>query len=143
MSTPVVPAAEGPVERQVLEAARLLVEAFGAHDTAVYFASFAADATFVFYTHEHPLRCREAYHELWTGWEQDGFRVLSCSSAEQHVQVLTDDVAVFTHRVRTVVRTGAEEETLDERETIVFRRQGDGRWLAVHEHLSPAAVATS
>ena len=25
-----------------------------------------------------------------------------------------------------------------ERETIVFARQQDGGWLAVHEHLSPA-----
>jgi ketosteroid isomerase-like protein len=30
-----------------------------------------------------------------------------------------------------------EEQTLPERETIVFRRAGGGRWLAVHEHLSP------
>jgi uncharacterized protein (TIGR02246 family) len=132
-----------PVEAEVLDAARLLVEAFGAHDTAVYFASFAPEATFVFHTHPRPLRSREAYHELWTSWEQDGFRVVSCASTDQHVQVLSGDVAVFTHRVHTVVRTGAEEESLDERETIVFRRQGEGRWLAVHEHLSPAAVATS
>jgi uncharacterized protein (TIGR02246 family) len=134
---------QAPVEDGVLEAARVLVEAFGAHDTEAYFASFAPDATFVFYTHEEPLRSREAYRELWTGWEQDGFRVLSCASSEQHVQVLTDDVAAFTHRVHTVVRTGPDQESLDERETIVYRREAGGRWFAVHEHLSPAAVATS
>ena len=33
----------------------------------------------------------------------------------------------------------AGEETLHERETIVFAREEDGRWLAVHEHLSAAA----
>jgi len=145
MSNDAVPEASEVVQVQadVLEAARVLVEAFGAHDTEAYFASFAADATFVFYTHEEPLRSREAYRELWTGWEQDGFRVLSCASSEQHVQVLAADVAAFTHRVHTVVRTGAAEESLDERETIVFRREAGGRWLAVHEHLSPAAMATS
>jgi uncharacterized protein (TIGR02246 family) len=127
----------------VLDAAQALVAAFGAHDTAAYFASFAPDATFVFHTHPEPLRSRAAYEELWASWEEDGFRVVSCVSSEQHVQVLTGDVAVFTHRVHTVVRTGPEEESLDERETIVFRREPDGRWSAVHEHLSPSAVAAS
>jgi ketosteroid isomerase-like protein len=35
-----------------------------------------------------------------------------------------------------VIRTRLGEQTLTERETIVFRRDGD-RWTAVHEHLSP------
>ncbi|GAW51182.1 MULTISPECIES: YybH family protein [unclassified Nocardioides] len=131
------------VENAVLDSARVLVEAFGAHDTEAYFASFAPDATFVFYTHDAPLRSRAAYRELWTGGEQDGFRVLSCASSDQHVQVLTDDLAVFTHQVRTVVRTGSAEESLDERETIVFRREAGGSWVAVHEHLSPAAPDTA
>jgi uncharacterized protein (TIGR02246 family) len=128
---------------EVLDTARRLVAAFADHDTAAYFARFAPDATFVFHTHEVPLRDRDAYQELWTGWEQDGFRVLSCASSEQQVQVLGDDAAVFTHRVHTVVRTGNEQEALDERETIVFRRQADGRWLAVHEHLSPTATGAT
>lgn len=34
-----------------------------------------------------------------------------------------------------VVFPAGSEQTLDERETIVFQRDGD-RWLAVHEHLS-------
>lgn len=127
------------VQDEVRAAARQLVEAFAAHDTEAYFTSFATDATFVFHTHEVPLPSREAYRELWTSWEQDGFRVLSCSSSEQQVQVLGADVAVFNHRVHTVVRTGDEREALDERETIVFHRQPGGQWLAVHEHLSPVA----
>jgi uncharacterized protein (TIGR02246 family) len=125
------------VEDDVRDAARHLVEAFGAHDTAAYFASFAPDATFVFHSHGVPLRDRDAYRQLWTGWEQDGFRVLGCTSSEQHVQVLDGDTAVFTHRVRTTVRDAQGREELDERETIVFHRRADGRWLAVHEHLSP------
>lgn len=125
---------------EVRDAARRLVAAFAAHDTTAYFASFAPEATFVFYTHEVPLRSRAAYRELWSGWEQDGFRVLSCSSSEQQVQVLGADAAVFHHRVHTVVRTGNEQEALDERETIVFHRESDGEWLAVHEHLSPTTA---
>jgi ketosteroid isomerase-like protein len=128
---------------EVLAAAGALVDAFGRHDTAAYFAAFRPDATFVFHTHPEPLASRAAYEELWASWEQDGFRVLSCASSERSVQEL-GDVAVFSHRVATRVRLGAVvggvaeavEEALDERETIVFARDGD-RWLAVHEHLSP------
>jgi len=129
--------AQHALHDEVLGAARQLVAAFAAHDTESYFSRFAPDATFVFYTHALPLRDRQAYRELWTSWERDGFRVLSCTSFDPHVHVLDEDAAVFTHRVHTVVRTGEHEEALDERETIVFRREVDGRWLALHEHLSP------
>ena len=47
------------------------------------------------------------------------------AAAERLVDVVTD----------VVTRTGAE--TLHERETIVFARQSDRSWLAVHEHRSP------
>lgn len=122
----------------VLGAARDLVEAFGRHDTAAYFACFSPDATFLFHTHDQPLRSRAAYEALWASWEQEeGFRVLGCDSSNQHVQLL-GDVAVFTHHVRTVVHVAGAEETTEERETIVFRHGHTGGWTAVHEHLSPA-----
>ncbi len=124
-------------EREVLDAARHLVDAFARHDVAAYFAAFRPDATFCFHTHPQPLRSRAEYEELWRSWEADGFHVLGCTSSEQHVQVL-GDVAVLTHRVATRVDTGDGEEELDERETIVFTRTDDG-WRAVHEHLSPTA----
>ncbi|MEU8660031.1 nuclear transport factor 2 family protein [Actinoplanes philippinensis] len=63
--------------------------------------------------------------------------MLSCESTDQFVQLIGEDVAIFTHRVRTVVRLDGAEQTLDERETIVFH-QRDGQWPAVHEHLSGA-----
>jgi ketosteroid isomerase-like protein len=122
-------------EDEVLVAAASLVDAFGRHDVAAYFAGFRPDATFVFHTHPQPLRSRGDYERLWGSWEDDGFRVLGCESSDQHVQVL-GEVAVLTHRVATRVRLGDEEEQLDERETIVFVREPDG-WAAVHEHLSP------
>ena len=128
---------------RVLAAAADLVDAFGRHDTAAYFAAFRPDATFVFHSHPEPLRSRAAYEELWRRGEADGFAVLGCTSSEQHVQPLGGgDVAVFTHRVATRVRPAEDEpeERLDERETIVFARDPDVGWLAVHEHLSPAAT---
>jgi hypothetical protein len=39
--------------------------------------------------------------------------------------------------VTTLVRTSAGEQTVHERESIVFCRRSDGTWTAVHEHLSP------
>ena len=122
---------------EVLAAARDLVEAFGRHDTAAYFGCFSPDATFIFYSTPARLASRAEYQRLWRQWEdEDGFRVLSCASARPAVQDL-GDVGVFSHDVTTTIRTRGGEETLRERETIVFRRDG-GRWAAVHEHLSPS-----
>jgi ketosteroid isomerase-like protein len=121
---------------EVLAAARHLVQAFGRHDTEAYFSCFAPDATFIFHTTATRLASRDEYQRLWRQWEQqDEFRVLSCASAQPVVQDL-GDTSVFSHDVTTVIRTRAGEETLRERETIVFLR-GDDRWAAVHEHLSP------
>jgi ketosteroid isomerase-like protein len=125
----------GAVE-SVLAAARNLVRVFGEHDTAGYFGCFAPDATFIFYTTAGRLTSREQYQRLWRQWEeQDGFRVISCRSDRPAVQLL-GDAAVFAHDVTTVVSLSGTEQTLHERETIVFRREAGG-WIAVHEHLSP------
>jgi ketosteroid isomerase-like protein len=129
------------IERQVLEAADRLVGAFGGGRVDEYFASFHPRATFVFYTTDRRLESTGEWRELWDSLVRDeGFRVLDCRSSNRRVQDL-GDTAVFTHDVETRVSTHAGEETLRERETIVFARGEDGRWLAVHEHLSPAAGA--
>jgi len=124
-------------EEQVLDTAAALVASFAAGDLEAYFGHFAPDATFVFHTTPGVLGSVDAYRDEWAGWERDaGFRVLSCLSSEQRVQQI-GPVAVFTHRVRTRVTTNDGEEDLRERETIVFQLREDGRWIAVHEHLSP------
>lgn len=115
-----------------LAAARAVVEAFGAHDTDAYFAGFADDATFVFHNHPDVLVGREAYRALWAEWEADGFHVEGCTSHEARCDLVAPDVAVFTHRVRTLLAGEGEQR---ERETIVLARR-DGAWIAVHEHLS-------
>lgn len=124
---------------EVLRAAAALVAAFGAHRTAEYFAAFAPEATFVFHDAPAPLPDRAAYEAEWAAWEADGFRVEGCETSDTAVQLVAPGVAVLTHAVRTTL-AGAEAPTA-ERETIVFRREDDGRWLAVHEHLSPAPAA--
>jgi ketosteroid isomerase-like protein len=122
----------------VAAAAERLVAAFGAGRVEDYFACFAPDATFVFHTTPERLGSRAAYRALWDTWEQeDAFRVLSCESSNVEITPLGPDVAVFVHDVATTVSTSAGDESLRERETIVFARR-QGGWDAVHEHLSPA-----
>ena len=133
----------GDTADEVRAAANALISAFGAHHTEEYFQAFRPDASFVFYTSPERLESRAAYREEWERWERDdGFHVLDCTSSDQTVQVV-GDAAVFTHSLITRIGLDAGEETVRERETIVFARDQDGSWLAVHEHLSPDPVATS
>ena len=127
---------------QVLKAAADLVSAFARNDRAAYFGAFTVDASFVFYTLPQPLLSRDAYQALWDSWRRDeGFEVLSCTSSNAVVS-LQGDVAIFIHDVATELRMNGEQFNSQERETIVFKRQGlgaeqqEGLWLACHEHLS-------
>lgn len=124
---------------EVGAAADRLVAAFAAHDVADYFASFAPDATFLFHSAPRLMRSKAEYEAEWTSWEADGFRVLACETLDRRIDMITPDVAVMTHCVRT--RLAGEDEAQFERETIVFRRDPDGAWLGVHEHLSPETMS--
>ena len=127
---------------QVLQAAADLVAAFARNDREAYFGAFSADASFAFYTLDKPLLTRDAYQVLWDNWRnEEGFEVLSCASSNAVVS-LQGDVAIFLHDVATELRMNGEQFFSQERETIVFKRQGSrtqeqqGLWLACHEHLS-------
>lgn len=127
------------VEQQVLDAAAKIVSDFGAHRKKDYFANFDATASFLFYTHPVRLESRAAYEDLWEKWEtEDGFKVHSCESSNQLVQNVGGTVAVFSHDVKTTLEFAREVSEVRERETIVFVEQ-NGRWVAVHEHLSPSS----
>ena len=117
-----------------MDAATRLIAAFGDHDTERYFDAFAPDATFLFHSVPGLIESRAAYESIWQRWEKDGFRVLGCRSIEPRIDLITPDVALFTHAVAT--RVAGEPAEQREWETILFRRMPDGRWLAVHEHLS-------
>jgi len=119
---------------EVAAAADALVAAFGSHDRDAYFAAFDPDATFVFHTSNEVLTSRQAYESVWASWESEGFRVLECTTSDRRIDMVSDDVAILTHAVRTVL--DGVDEVQRERETIVFRRSSDGRWLGIHEHLS-------
>lgn len=124
-------------EQAVLSAADRLVAAFGNHDTEGYFSAFTEDASFVFHNLDRTLKNRAEYEAEWRLWEtRDAFRVLGCRSSDRMVQIV-GEVAIFTHTVATDVSVAGEAVTNLERETIAFRREPGGRWLAFHEHLSP------
>lgn len=117
-------------------AADRLLAAFAGHDRDAYFAAFAEDATFFFHALAEPLESRAAYEKLWRQWEEeDGFRVLACTATGRQVH-LHGDVGILTHHVLTTVSALGSQSTMAERETIVFRRNTAGDWLAIHEHLS-------
>ena len=118
---------------QVEAAADDLVASFASHDRERYFDAFTVEATFVFHTSAQILTARSAYEQEWSKWEADGFHVDSCTSTERRIDLVTPDVAILTHSVTTQIR--GVDQAQRERETIVFRRT-QGRWLAVHEHLS-------
>lgn len=125
------------MDTDVRAAVAELVAAFGEGRLDDYFGCFAPNATFVFYTAPVRLMSVDAYRELWARWvAEDGFRVVSCRTFDTNVQSF-GDLAVVTHSVETVVSTNGGEDTVHERETIVMARDQDGRWLGVHEHLSP------
>ncbi|MDV9172483.1 nuclear transport factor 2 family protein [Streptomyces sp. W16] len=127
--------------QEVRAAADALVAAFAEGRLDDYFGAFAPDASFVFHTTPQRLGSTAEYRALWQRWvEQDGFRILGCVSSAQLVQPF-GDTAVFSHDVETRIATESGEETVHERETIVFARAEDGGWVAVHEHLSARSAA--
>lgn len=125
----------GITEDEVRAAVDRLMGAFSSGDEQGYFECFHPDATFFFYGQD-PFDSRGDYRAAVRSWKDEhGFQVLSSTSLEPDIAVF-GDTAVFTHRVRTEQRWDGEEVTLHERESIVFQRQPDGAWLAIHEHLS-------
>ena len=122
-------------EEEVRAAADRLMVAFSTGDEQGYFDCFHPDATFLFHGVD-PIGSRAEYRALVRAWkDQHGFRVLSSTSHDADVSVF-EDTAILTHGVTTRQTWEGEETTLHERESIVFQRQPDGVWLAIHEHLS-------
>ncbi|MEI6038933.1 MAG: nuclear transport factor 2 family protein [Actinomycetes bacterium] len=124
-------------QEEVRNAATQLVSHFAANNVKAYFECFSQDANFIFYTHSVRLNSRQEYEELWKSWEDEiDFKVLSCTSTNQDIRMVGQDVGIFTHSVLTTLSTSDGTDTVAERETIVFEKQGL-KWVAIHEHLSP------
>ncbi|KAA8732421.1 nuclear transport factor 2 family protein [Acinetobacter qingfengensis] len=128
-------------QHPALMVANEIITAFGQHQTAQYFALFEPEAQFIFYTHHEKLNSRMAYEMLWTQWEeQHRFKILNCESLHQAI-TLHENIAVFTHEVRTTVQWENAINSINEAETIILKRNAQGLWRAIHEHLSPKATS--
>jgi len=120
----------------VQSAADDLVGAFFRHDREAYFAAFAPDASFIFHNLPERLDSRDAYLAHWQQWEEaHGLRIEGGDSSEPAVAT-HGSMAVFSHRMTTRLQFDGHSETRRERETLVFRKDKSGRWLALHCHLS-------
>ncbi|MBU6397901.1 MAG: nuclear transport factor 2 family protein [Rhodospirillales bacterium] len=123
------------MQNEVCAVATALIAAFEANDRDGYFSYFIPEARFIFHAVPFVMESRAAYEAEYDRWvREEGFTVLECTSTRQHADVYGDS-AVFTHQTFTRVRTHVGESGYHERESIIFTRQ-NGRWLAVHEHLS-------
>ncbi|MCF2571246.1 nuclear transport factor 2 family protein [Brevibacterium sp. UCMA 11754] len=131
-----------PSHAEVLRAADAIVAAFATTDAKAYFAAFAPDATFIFHPENNRLDSRAEYEKTWNSWIADGWSVADCVSSDRLVQTFPGG-AVFSHTVDTTVTTREGTESYRERESIIFRHLGDGKLLAIHEHLSTVPDAAS
>lgn len=125
------------MESEVLEAYERLVTSFREGRWDDKFASFADDATVV--DGARWFGSLDEYRAAWNRWAaaHDTLPVpLSVETRVMKVQML-DHAAVLTHSIESRERTDAGEEAVHEVETVVFGKQPDGRWLIVHQHLSP------
>jgi uncharacterized protein (TIGR02246 family) len=119
---------------QVRAAYDRLMSAFARGDTNEYFDRFHEDASLVF-PGEAVLDSRAAYRSTWSRWQREGLRFTDVVADDVRVRVI-GATAVVTHRIETTVVADGKASVDRERETIVFSEVG-GRWLVVHEHLSP------
>jgi ketosteroid isomerase-like protein len=132
-----LPADPGAVAGTVeaLAAVDAIITHFGNHERDAYFAGFAPEATFLFYTTPDRVESRAAYEKLWGEWEAEaGFHVHSCSSSNRRIQIF-GTTAVFSHDVDTTLTMEGATESVAERESIILELR-DGHWLGIHEHLS-------
>jgi ketosteroid isomerase-like protein len=125
------------MKAQVIAAATHLLGVFGQDRVEDYFACFTPDATFIFHGLNYRLASIADYRAAWAGWVSDlDLHILGAWSQNQTVDFIAPGVALFTHSVQVKASTKAGIEHRRERETVVFVRQADGKWLGVHEHLS-------
>jgi ketosteroid isomerase-like protein len=125
------------MEGEVLEVYERLVTAFREGRFDDKFECFADGATVM--DGGRWFGSLDEYRAAWNRWvaKQDTLPVpLSVETRVMKLQML-DKAAVLTHSIDSRERTDAGEETVHEVETIVFSKQPDGRWLIVHQHLSP------
>lgn len=122
------------LEKEVLQAHEQLVSAF--REGRDKFPSFAREATIV--DGGRWFGSLAEYRGAWDAWVAEHGPLVP-DSVETSVLDLRvfGDTALLIQSIESRARTEAGEETEHEIETIVFGREPDGRWLVIHQHLSP------
>jgi ketosteroid isomerase-like protein len=123
------------MKNEVLEAYEQLVSAF--REGRDKFGSFADEATII--DGGRWFGWLAEYRAGWDAWTEKMGHLPVPASVETRVMSLQmlGDTAVLVHSIESRERTDGGEETEREIETIVFGRRPGGRWLIVHQHLSP------
>ena len=129
--------AESMAIRDVEGAYEQLMNAFASGDSDKYFACFHQGASFLF-PGEPLLEPRSTYRSAWSRWHDEGVTFTDVAADDVRIRVF-GNTAVVTHRITTTVNAMGKTTVDRERESVCFARTA-GRWLAVHEHLSPEPV---
>jgi ketosteroid isomerase-like protein len=128
---------DGAEEREVREAYDGLVAAFREGRLDEKFTYFAEDATVA--DGGRWFASLDEYRSAWDRWSADQGGFVPPLSVDTRILKLRlfGNAAVLIHSIDSRQRTDAGEERELEIETIVFGRQPDGRWLVVHQQISP------
>ena len=121
-------------ENEVREAYERLVGAF--REGRDKFASFADDATII--DGGRWFGSLAEYRTAWEEWVAEHGPLVPDSVETRILDLrVLGDTAVLIHSIESREQTASNVEMEHEIETIVFGRQPDGRWLVIHQHLSP------
>jgi ketosteroid isomerase-like protein len=107
-----------------------IYDGFLAGDRAAIDANIAADATIWDAFHVPLIRGKEELDAVRDGRPSDGLRPTGLRPDDPVIDVF-GDIAVVRH-ILTVVTPGEPEQRAGN--TSVWRRDGGGRWLCIHNH---------
>jgi hypothetical protein len=136
------PSGNPPVtEAQATRIAEQAEASFTSGDTRAIMANYASDAVLIDATAPNPSADRKTV----AGWAD---RFVSMQPAdfkvtERHIQLVGGDAFVSSGIETFTVAAGAARPTVSARFTDVFKRQKDGSWKIIAEHVSmpPTAAA--
>jgi uncharacterized protein (TIGR02246 family) len=121
-------------ENKVREVYEQLVGAF--REGRDKFGSFADDATII--DGGRWFGSLVEYRTAWEEWVAEHGPLVPDSVETRILDLrVLGDTAVLIHSIKSGEHTASTVEMEHEIETIVFGRQADGRWLVIHQHLSP------
>ena len=130
---------EAPAHQPVTEAeaGRIAEQAeatFTGGDTKAIMAQYANDAVMI----DASAPAASTDRKVQTGWANDfvSMKPADYHVPDRHIQIVGPDAFVSSGTEVFTVEAGAARPTVSARFTDVFKRQKDGSWKIVHEHVS-------